>query len=104
MLLFGKRPGWLLMVTSVPSQVPSCLFYITDKATGLRFLVDNGAEVSVIPLSVSNRNHHKSNHTLHLQAINNTSIATYGNRSVQINSLTPDNFRWISDLVRVSTK
>ena len=36
--------------TSVCGQVPSRLFYVTDKATALRFLVNIGAEVNVIHL------------------------------------------------------
>ena len=93
MLLFGKRPGRLLMATSVPGQVPSRLFYVTDKATGLRFLVDTGAEVSVIPPSVSDRNHHKSNLTL--QAVNNTSIVTYGNQLLTLNIGLCRTFQWV---------
>ena len=93
MLLFGKCPGRLLMATSVLSQVPSRLFYITDKATGLRFLVDTGAEVSVIPPSVSDHNHHKSNLTL--QVVNNTSIATYGNQLLTLNIGLCRTFQWV---------
>lgn len=81
------------MATSVPGQVPSRLFYVTDKATGLRFLVDTGAEVSVIPPSVSDRNNHKSNLTL--QAVNNTSIATYGNRLLTLNIGLRRTFQWV---------
>ena len=57
--------------------------YLVDNVTGLRFLVDTGAEVSVIPLSFSNCNHRKSNLTL--QAVNNTSITTYGNQLLTLN-------------------
>ena len=66
------------MVTSVPGHLLSRLFYITDNATGLRFLVDTGAEVSVIPPSVSGHNHRK--YTLTLQVVNNSSITTYRNQ------------------------
>ena len=93
MLLFGKRPGRPLMATSVPGQVPSRLFYVTDKATGLCFLVDTGAEVSVIPPSATDRNHRKSNLTL--QAVNNTSIATYGNRLLTLNIGLRRTFQWV---------
>ena len=43
------------MATSVTGQQPSRLFYVTDSLTGLRFLVDTGAEISVIPPSASDR-------------------------------------------------
>ena len=65
------------MVTGVPGHIPSRLFYVTDNATGLSFLVDTGTEVSVIPPSFSDRNHRMSNLTL--QPVNNTSVTTYGN-------------------------
>ena len=81
------------MATSVPGQVPSRLFYVTDKATGLCFLVDTGAEVSVIPPSATDRNHRKSNLTL--QAVNNTSIATYGNRLLTLNIGLRRTFQWV---------
>ena len=52
-----------------PSLSP---FYVTDCTSGLRFLVDTGAEVSVIPPSVSDHTHHRN--TLTLQAVNNTQM------------------------------
>ncbi|VDL99638.1 unnamed protein product [Schistocephalus solidus] len=39
------------MMTAAAGQTrPSRLFYITDKSSGLRFIVDTTAEVSVIPI------------------------------------------------------
>ena len=64
------------MATSVSGQLPSRLFYVTDSLTGLRFLVDTGAEISVVPSSALDRKHHKDSFSL--QAVNNTPIATYG--------------------------
>ena len=38
------------MATDVTGQTPtSRLFHIPDRTSGLRFLVDTGAEVSVLP-------------------------------------------------------
>ena len=42
LLLVGKRQGQVLMATSTPSLPPSCLFFMTDRHSGLRFLVDTG--------------------------------------------------------------
>ena len=81
------------MTTSVPGQIPSRLFYVTDNATKLRFLVDTGAEVSVLPPSVSDRNHRKS--TLTLQAVNNSPITTYGNRLLTLNIGLRRTFQWV---------
>ena len=44
--------------------------------TGLHFLMDTGAETSVIPPSAATCKHPKD--SLSLQAVNNTPIATYG--------------------------
>ena len=52
------------------------LFHVIDKSSGLRFLVDTGAEVSVIPSSQADHKYLQQNFTL--QAVNNTSITTYG--------------------------
>lgn len=76
----GKRPGQPLTATSVAGLIPSRLFFVTDRTTGLRFLVDTGAEVSVIPPSSADRKHRQD--SLTLQAVNNTPIATYGTRSL----------------------
>ena len=70
----------------------SCLFYITDKLTGHRFLIDTGVKVSVIPPSQSDRQHKQD---LVLQAANNTSITTYGRRSLTINLGLGREFQWI---------
>ena len=75
-LLSRKQPGQPLMATIVTGQQPSSLFYATDSLTGLCFLVDTGADISIIPPSVSERKHRKDNFSL--QAVNNTPIVTYG--------------------------
>ena len=49
LLTVGKLPGQSLAVTNFTGQLSSRLFYITDHTTGLRFLVDTGAQVSVTP-------------------------------------------------------
>ena len=53
---------------------------VTANDTFLRFLVDSGAQVSVIPSSWLGRRSGPSDQ--HLQAENGTSIATYGMRNV----------------------
>ena len=71
------------MATSVPGLQQSRLFYITDRSNGFRFLVDTGAEVSVIPPSVADRKHPRTG--LSLQAVNDSPIATYGDRLLTVN-------------------
>ena len=55
--------------------------------------MDTGAEVSVIPPSASDHNHHKT--TINLQAVNNTSTATYGNRLLTLNIGLHHAFQWV---------
>lgn len=82
------------MVTSVTGQPPpSHLFYVTDRTTGLRFVVDMGAEVSVIPPSAADRKNRQNNFSL--QAVNSTPIATYGNRLLILNIGLRQTFQWI---------
>ena len=57
LLQVGKRSGQPLMAASAPGLIQSHLFYITDCSNGLRFLIDTGAEVSVIPPSATDRKH-----------------------------------------------
>ena len=93
MLLPGKRPGQPLIATSVSGQQPSRLFYVTDSLTGLCFLVDTGAEISVVPPSALDRKHCKDSFSL--QAVNNTPIATYGTQLHTLNIGLRCKFQWI---------
>ena len=56
----------------------SPLLTVTDSLSGRVFLVDTGAQVSVIPVSSSTRatSSHDTSHRL--QAANGSSISTYG--------------------------
>ena len=73
------------------SQKQGHLFHIVDKSSGLHFLVDTGAEV--IPPSQTDRKCPQQNFTL--QAVNNTSITTYGSQSLTLNLGLCKTFHWI---------
>jgi len=81
------------VATSATGLQPSRLFHVNDKATGICFLVDTGAEVSVIPPSRTDCRNLQGNFTL--QAVNNTAIATYGTRSLTLDLGLRRTFRWI---------
>ena len=83
LFILGKLRGQRLKATNVTGLHPSRLFYVTDRTSGLRFLVDTGAQVSVIPPSAHERTQLPS--TLTLQAVNNSTIRTYGTRSLTLN-------------------
>ena len=55
--MVGKRLGQSLAATRAPGHQPSRLFHVTDRNSGLRFLVDTGAEASVIPATRTDRKH-----------------------------------------------
>ena len=78
MFQVGKRHGQLLVATSAPGHFLSRLFYITDHSSGLRFLVDTGAQVSIILPTPSQCQHRHDG--FHLQAVNSSPITTYGNQ------------------------
>ena len=90
--LLGKREGQYVEVTDVTGLNSSRLFHITDRLSGLRFLIDTGAQVSVIPPLPPDRN---TPSTLTLQAVNNTRIRTYGTRSLSLNLGLRRTFRWV---------
>ena len=71
------------MAAHVPGLLQSRLFYITDHSNSLRFLVNTGAEVSIIPPSATDRKHQRD--SLTLQAVNNSPIETYGDRLLTVN-------------------
>ena len=66
------------MATNGSGQNLCRLFYITDHSTSFRFLVDTGAQVTTIPPTPAQRKHLQGR--LHLQAVNNSTITTYGNQ------------------------
>ena len=63
-----------------------------DHSSSVRFLVDTGAEVSVVPPSHIEQQHQQD---LTLQVANNTSIATYGKRSLTLDLGLRCTFRWV---------
>ena len=67
------------MATSVAGLSPSHLYCILDRSSGPRFLVDTGAEVSVVPPTRAEKKHPQT--SLHFQAVNNTLITTFGSLS-----------------------
>ena len=87
------------MVTSDTGLLPSRLFYINDRSSGLRFLVDTGAEVSVIPPSRAKRTHQQEHFSL--QAVNSTKIATYGTCSITLDLGLCHTYRWVFILADV---
>ncbi|CAE1310754.1 unnamed protein product [Acanthosepion pharaonis] len=69
----------------------SRLFYVTDTRNNLRFLVDTGAAISVLPVHDKAR---QQPFQLRLQAANGSSINTYGTKSLTLNIGMRRDFTW----------
>nr|VZI45743.1 unnamed protein product [Spirometra erinaceieuropaei] len=81
-----------MTTTAAGPSRPSRLFYINDKSSGLSFLVDTGAEVSVIPPL---RRHRLKPSQFSLRAANSTTISTYGQRSHTLDLGLRRRFQWV---------
>ncbi|GFR81273.1 transposon Ty3-G Gag-Pol polyprotein [Elysia marginata] len=95
----GKRQSGPTVASASAGPYDPQLF-LTDLNTGHRFLVDTGAQVSVIPPTWFDRHH--GQHGPPLQAANGTSISTYGSRTVPLrfNETTYDARLIIADVKR----
>lgn len=99
MRLAGKRDEGSLAAATDSQASDSRLFYITDATSGQRFLVDTGAEVSVLPANSCDRTQAP---LCHLQAINKSSIPVYRKKSLMVNIGLRRAFRWIFLVANVS--
>ena len=88
------------MATSAPGQSRSRLFFVRERLSHRRFLVDTGAEISVIPPVQSDRQHRQCG--VHLQAANGVTITTFGQRSLTLNLGLRRPYRWIFTIADVS--
>ena len=89
-----KLHGRPLAATSVAGPSPQGrLFHIRDRSSSLRFLVDTGAQVSIVPPSRAERSTGKRN--VRLQAINGSEIATFGVRSLTLDIGLGRSFPWV---------
>ena len=95
----GKRTS-RLTVNTVSAGNKNNLFFLSDKKSGQWYLVDTGAQISVIPASHFDRFNHKLTHLL--VAANGTSIKTYGTRIVPLN-FNQRNFNGVLQLLTLPT-
>uniref|UniRef100_A0A1X7UBV9 Peptidase A2 domain-containing protein n=1 Tax=Amphimedon queenslandica TaxID=400682 RepID=A0A1X7UBV9_AMPQE len=96
----GKCSGQPLIATGVVGQAnPSRLFHIYDPSTALMFHIDTGAEVSVItPFALEKQ----CPQELTLQAASNSSIATYGKKSLTVDLCLRRSFQWVFVIANVT--
>ena len=77
--------------TDLPST-PSRLLTIQDPLSRLIYLIDTGAEVSVLPPRADDRSH--SPDSVKLQAANGSTIQTFGRRTVKVELGLAKPFTW----------
>ncbi len=77
------------------------LFYVKDKLTKHSFLIDTGAEVSVIPASFTNNNKVSKQHG-YLTAANGSRIKTFGQKVINF-QLGSHKFKWTFIVAAVDT-
>ncbi|GBN32624.1 hypothetical protein AVEN_208148-1 [Araneus ventricosus] len=95
----GKLERPSLEATSVYGQ--SKRMFLADKSTGFRFLIDTGAEISVIPpRTIQERNCTASK--LKLFAANGTTISTFGEKLITLDLNLRRVFRWPVIIASVS--
>ena len=95
----AKRPGQPLVATDVSGHMCR-LLHITDRISKCNFLIDTGAQVSIIPPTCSDRLRKRESFTL--SAVNGSAIATYGQRSLTLNLGLRRTFHWIFVIADVS--
>ncbi|BHF70227.1 hypothetical protein SprV_0301327700 [Sparganum proliferum] len=76
-------------------------FYVRDTRSGRRFMVDTGAQISVVPPTPVDRRCPSPG--LHLQAANCSPISTFGSRSLTLNIGLRRLFPWIFVVADVPT-
>eukprot|EP00731_Ephydatia_muelleri_P033543 Em0032g5a len=97
LFLSGKEQAIVAMAASHNTG----LFFLWDKISGRQFLVDTGAEISVIPATASDkRNTHDKQGPL-LSAANGTTIKTYGSRIVPL-QFASKGYKWSFTIADVS--
>nr|VZI26877.1 unnamed protein product [Spirometra erinaceieuropaei] len=91
----SRKPASQRIDATVFSGSPSSgrTFYVCDNVTRRRFLVDTGAQISVVPPTPVDRRCPSPG--LHLQAANCSPISTFGNRSLSLHIGFRRSFSWI---------
>ncbi|BHF70280.1 hypothetical protein SprV_0301333000 [Sparganum proliferum] len=91
----SRKPASRRIDATVFSGSPSSgrTFYVCDKVTRRRFLVDTGAQISVVPPTPVDRRCPSPG--LHFQAANCSPISTFGSRSLTPNIGLRRSFSWI---------
>ncbi|BHF70376.1 hypothetical protein SprV_0301342600 [Sparganum proliferum] len=98
---FGRRSHLTVEATATGSvaNLHTRRRFLWDRIASAKFLVDSGAEVSVVLPTPAERKHRSS---FRLTAANNSSVPTFGQRSITLDLGLRRIFRWVSFIADVS--
>ncbi|XP_053616800.1 uncharacterized protein LOC128678914 [Plodia interpunctella] len=88
----GKLTSTLATTESGVNEITSFRLFIKDRTTGLNFLIDTGANVSVLPARKLDKKQHVP--TNYFYAANGSSIPAYGERIVLLNLGLRRPYKW----------
>ncbi|UYV82410.1 hypothetical protein LAZ67_21001978, partial [Cordylochernes scorpioides] len=89
--LTNEQAGMFIGETNAKKDCRNLRLFVTDKNTGLRFLVDSGADISIIPPKDKNR---MPSSDYKLYAANGTEIVTYGTKVRNLDIGLRRQFQW----------
>ena len=95
----GKRTS-VASVATVAAGAKSSRLFIFDRSSHVRFLIDTGSEISVLPAS---RFKHLKSSTIQLFAANGSTIRTYGQKMVKLDLNLRRCFTWSFIIADVTT-
>ncbi|KRX57493.1 Retrovirus-related Pol polyprotein from transposon [Trichinella sp. T9] len=98
----GKRPARDLMAVGSSSKRVRCLFFVQERRYGMRFLVDTGSEVSVVPYNTTLRSQLHAAHIPQLIAANGTRIDIVGSRELTVDLGFTRTMRWKFVVARIA--
>lgn len=93
----GKLAGAVVASTASTAN-HSCRVFVTDTRSGRQFLIDSGADISVIPPVAG----HLATSDLVLTATNGTRIRTYGPKNLHLNIGLARSFPWCFEMADIS--
>ena len=104
-ILCGKLSGQELSTTAVPAPAPngSRRLFVSDRRSGWKFLVDTGAEISLIPPNSRDRTSGQHLGSPALSAVNGSTIATFGQRSGLVDIGFSRTLPWVFTVADVTT-
>lgn len=88
-------------VEAVADGIVQGRLHVTDKNNGIRFLVDTGADISLLPRKLINRKARQS--TMQLYAANGVPIKTFGERLLTLDLGLRRSMKWAFCVAEVST-